>query len=231
MVRPGRPRARSGRTLAAAAAVAAAVAGCGGSPVGGLSPGGFVGPPPEGALFGAAFVPADACAIHAAETTCRFPAQGTLQAAGLILVLTARPELGLFMSLYGADCVARAGEASVRVQMLRAGPPAQLGGAGEVLLGTHAVNTGLTGLTDGTLWGVEVQAVLLNGQCRELRRPSVTGSIRLDYATAGSVRGALDLVTDDGGFLRGPFEVRTCPAAADTCAMVELPYCAVQCFP
>jgi hypothetical protein len=193
--------------------------------------GGFVGSPPRGQLFGAPFVPADACAVRAPETLCHFPAQGPVQAAGLVLVLALRPEFALFASLHGTDCVARAGEASVRVQMLRVGPPAQIGSAGEVLLGTHAVNIGLSGLSDGTLWGVDVQAVLLDGRCREARHPSVAGWIRLDHATDESVRGALDLATDDGGFLAGAFEVQTCPAAVDTCEMAEVPYCAVACYP
>jgi hypothetical protein len=173
----------------------------------------------------------DACAAPAPETLCWFPAQGPVQAGGLLLVLSARPDLAAFMTARGTDCVARAREASVRVQLLRAGPAAVIGGAGEVLLGTHPVNEGLTGLSDGTLWSVEVTAAQLDARCIEVRRPAVTGTLRLDWASGSSVRGELDLVTDDGGFLRGPFEIRTCPAAADACAMAELPYCPIACYP
>jgi hypothetical protein len=203
----------------------------GGTPASGTPGGGFVGAPPEGFLFGAPFVPADGCAVGAPETLCWLAVSGPVRAGGLVIAFSARPGLVAFLGQHGVDCAARAGEEGVRIQFLRAGPAGASGSAGQLLLGRFPVSGDLSQLFDGTWWMVSATAVRLDGQCREVARPTVSGTVTLDYATGDRVKGAVDLVTDDGGRLAGPFEVRTCTAPIDACNLAELPYCAVACFP
>ncbi|HVP66458.1 MAG TPA: hypothetical protein VMT17_04270 [Anaeromyxobacteraceae bacterium] len=199
-----------------AVAATAALLCCGKSSSGPVYDGGIVGTPPAGQA-GFSFAPADGAALFVGPATCTQEGV-TAQFTGLFLGFSGYSNVCGFMRTHGAQCadVGKASTTFVGVVILKGA----LGSVSAIGPGTYDVGE-VTGTTEVTATGATVtvnDAACTNGGPDPSTNP-VGGTLTITSASAGDVKGTVDLTWTGGGF-SGPFEVIGCTTSVDVCGML-----------